>query len=264
MKIIDCSRYSYLSCVQETPAEKGNVISGIAVEHGMDLWLNEQPAMHLTCTPQHLDELVVGRLLTEGWIQRVEQIETLYICDKGLLARVTVSADIASSLKKPETESVGTCCTDNRLLLEKESKTPSTVLSIQWNEGSLKKAVKKMHQEQKLYELTHAVHACALIMEDHLLCCREDIGRHNALDKVIGWALLSGLDLHTCMLFSTGRLPADMVLKAVRAGIPLLASKTYPTDRGLEIAQRTGLTLITIRPEGACIPWNGGSGGIKH
>ena len=264
MKIIDCSRYSYLSCVQETPAEKRNMISWIAVEHGMDIYINEQPAMHLTCTPEHLDELVVGRLLTEGWIQRREQIETLYICDKGLLARVTVSADVAYSLKKTETENVGTCCTDNRMLLEEESKALSAVPSIQWNEGSLKNAVEKLHTEQKLYDLTHAVHACALIMDNRLLCCREDIGRHNALDKVIGWALLSGMDLHACMLFSTGRLPADMVLKAVTAGIPLLASKTYPTDQGLEIAHRTGLTLITIRPDGTSILWNDGSRRIKH
>ena len=78
-----------------------------------------------------------------------------------------------------------------------------------------------------------------------MLLFREDLGRHNALDKVIGAALMQGIDLKQCALFSSGRLPTDMVAKAIRAGVPVLASKAAPTAQGIELAKKYRLTLIT-------------------
>jgi len=73
---------------------------------------------------------------------------------------------------------------------------------------------------------------------------REDIGRHNAFDKVVGWALLNGVDLAKCMLYTSGRVPSDMASKAIRAGIPILVSKSVATDQGVALARAYGLTLI--------------------
>lgn len=72
----------------------------------------------------------------------------------------------------------------------------------------------------------------------------EDIGRHNALDKCIGYALLEQLDLSECILFTTGRVPTDMVQKVIAAGIPVLASKAVPTDQAIELAKKYHLNLI--------------------
>ena len=91
------------------------------------------------------------------------------------------------------------------------------------------------------------------------MCCREDIGRHNAIDKAVGYALIQGIDRGNCYLFTTGRMPADMVMKAVRAGVPLLASKTYPTDEGIALARKTRLTLVTLRPDGSLLIWTDGT-----
>ena len=79
----------------------------------------------------------------------------------------------------------------------------------------------------------------------------EDIGRHNALDKVLGRALIDGVDLTQCVLFSSGRIPDDMMEKVIRARVPLLASNAVPTDRAVELARRYHVTLIcTARPDG--------------
>ena len=72
----------------------------------------------------------------------------------------------------------------------------------------------------------------------------EDIGRHNALDKCIGYALLEQLELSECILFTTGRVPTDMVQKVIAAGIPVLASKAVPTDQAIELAKKYRLNLI--------------------
>ncbi len=82
---------------------------------------------------------------------------------------------------------------------------------------------------------------------------------YSALDKAVGHALIRGIDRTECYLFTTGRMPADMVLKAARAGIPLLASKTYPTDAGVALARRAGLTLVTLRPDGSLLIWTDGN-----
>ena len=80
------------------------------------------------------------------------------------------------------------------------------------------------------------------LLEKKFSC--EDIGRHNALDKVIGYALRHNIDLHQCMIYSSGRIPTDMTMKAIQAGIPVLSSKASPTSEAIELAREYHLTLI--------------------
>ena len=158
----------------------------------MAVYINERLAMRLTCTPQHLDELILGRLLTEGLILRAEDVQQIYICEKGLRAKVTLLADASGRLTETGIETVNTCCTDNRTYLSDSAESIPMVTPLPWESAWLQGMAEKTRGGQSLYESTHAVHACCLFREGRLLCCREDIGRHNALDKVIGWALITG------------------------------------------------------------------------
>ena len=98
-----------------------------------------------------------------------------------------------------------------------------------------------------LYRATRAVHSCFVLREGRLLFACEDIGRHNALDKAVGQMLLQGIPLTECVLYTSGRVPVDMVRKAIRAGVPALVSKTMPTVQSLELAQEYGLQLVCGR-----------------
>ena len=101
-----------------------------------------------------------------------------------------------------------------------------------------------------LYEQTHGIHSCFLMLDGEIRYVCEDIGRHNALDKAIGRALIDGLDLSRCVLFSSGRIPDDMMEKVIRARVPLLASNAVPTDKAVELARRYHVTLIcSARPD---------------
>ena len=144
---------------------------------------------------------------------------------------------------------------DNKIVIEGPGGELPQMSPIAWQEEQILSLSAYVLREAPLYRATKAVHSCALAKDGEILCLREDLGRHNALDKVVGWALISGTDLSGCILFTTGRLPADMVTKAIRAGIPLLISKTYPTDRALALAGNAGLTLVTLRGNEAPIVW---------
>ena len=201
----------------------------------MDVYIDGRFALHIVCTPAHLAELAAGRLVTEGWARQREDIRAIEIGKKGLRADVTMKNGIAVPEEAP------------------------LVTPVPWEAGWLYRAAERMRGEEPLYGHTHAVHACYLGCGNELLCCREDVGRHNAMDKAVGYALIEGIDRGRCYLFTTGRMPADMVMKAVRAGVPLLASKTYPTDEGIALAQKTRLTLVTLRPDGSLLIWTDGT-----
>jgi FdhD protein len=95
-----------------------------------------------------------------------------------------------------------------------------------------------------LHSETFATHSCFLAQGEKLLFACEDIGRHNALDKAIGYALRHDIDLKTCIAYSSGRIPTDMVEKVIRAGIPVFASKASPTQEAIALANAYGVTLI--------------------
>ena len=94
------------------------------------------------------------------------------------------------------------------------------------------------------YCATRAVHSCVVLHEGRILVSCEDLGRHNALDKAVGCALLAGVPLAECVLYTSGRVPLDMVRKAIRAGVPVLVSKSMPTVQSAELAAEYGLQLV--------------------
>ena len=258
MKRKDLSQNGQFDCTAEIRPAEGTVYGRLPTEHVMEVFVNEQLAMRVVCTPEHLDELVTGRLLTEGLIRSREDIRQLYVCEQGLICRVWLQEGVPWQRSDSMAVTVGTCCTDNRILAGRQAEELQPVIPIAWKASWLMDTAARLREGEPLFSVTHATHACYLAAGESLLCCREDIGRHNALDKAVGYGVLSETDLSGCWLFTTGRMPADMVTKAVRAGIPLLASKTWPTDRGVAIARQTGLTLVTVRGERDLTIWADG------
>lgn len=228
-----------LVCKPDGSRETGAV--QIITEHTMQIFVNETLVMRLVCTPDALKELVVGRLITEGYICSVQDIEQIYICESGHTARVYLKE--APVLSKQVCEEP-TCCTANQVLLQNARKALQPLEKAVWEEGWVFSLIQAFCQDSKLHKSTFGTHSCYLAVRGRVLFTAEDIGRHNAMDKAIGYAALEGITPKEMMLFTTGRIPTDMVSKAIAAGAPVLVSKAVPTLQAIELAKEYHLTLI--------------------
>ena len=237
---------SEISGIRHTAMGQTLVKRGVAAEHFVLVIINGVPAMRLVCSPTDLTEMVIGRLYTEGIITSLEEVLHISVCESGREVRVQLD-------KLPErrvgefVDTVGSCCSGNHLLTDAftDERLPEKLPKAQFEEDWIFSLAKRFEEEpSELFLETHSVHSCYLARQGELLYNCVDIGRHNAMDKVIGCALRDGILLSECMLFSSGRLPTDMVAKAIRAGIPVLCSKTNCTDKGAELARKFNLTLI--------------------
>lgn len=217
----------------------------VLAEHLIDIFINERLTMKVICSPQHLAELVIGRLFTESMISSVDDVESIYICEHGSRAKVL--------LKKQETErktefveTTPSCCTGNHVLNDYfvNQREVSAVEPIPWKRSWIFDLADTFREGMPLHNQTFATHSCFLAQEGKLLFKCEDIGRHNALDKVIGYALKNEIDLRKCVVYSSGRVPTDMIMKVIRAGIPVFASKASPTREAIWLAERYHLTLV--------------------
>lgn len=222
--------------------EETAVVSELLHEHRMELWVNEQLVARLVCTPENLDAYVVGRLITEGLIRTTEDIEMLHISGNGKVAKVTLrsGADWGEETVEEPTSVLG-----NQILLRPmECRGVEPVSKIEWQKEWVYNIVDVFARDSRLHKTTGGTHSCVLAVGEEILHVVEDLGRHNAMDKAIGYAALNDIAPEKCILFTTGRVPVDMVSKVIRAGIPVLVSKSIPTMDAVEMAREYRLTLI--------------------
>ncbi len=197
-------------------------------------------------TPGNDRELAVGFLMSEGMITSVDEIQLLMECPDGpgrIEIRTSGGKTVSTGRRNMMVNtSCGLCGKENIGLLIKDLKPLPEGLVV--DEAVFYDVPAQVLQRQELFHATGATHAAALFdAAGRAGVVREDIGRHNALDKVIGNAVLNRLRLADYGVFLSGRISLEMILKAYRAGISIVAAVSAPTGTAVEVAQQAGLAV---------------------
>lgn len=230
---------------QQDIMEKGKARpkkKNICEEAPVELLVNNKKVATFMCTPRDLNELAVGYLFGRGLIKSVDDVQVLSACDdlrKILVRTATPLTEESIGLPSVLSSGCGSGVVFHEELLKKEVKS-DLVVSL----DRLKQMAREMFDGAVIYKETGGMHCAALAGENGIVALREDVGRHNAVDKVLGKGLFLGVDFSRHLVITTGRLSSDMLLKAVVAGVPLVVSRSIPTSLGLEIAERMGVTVV--------------------
>ncbi|MCY0904809.1 formate dehydrogenase accessory sulfurtransferase FdhD [Arthrobacter sp. H14-L1] len=234
----------------------------LAVEEPLEIRLGDVPFSVTMRTPGDDFDLVAGFLVSEGVIWEPGQLVSLRFCagedENGRQTFNVVQAQLRPDVEPPDTglarhvyttSSCGICGTASIDAVRKSSHfapdAPVPGVPLVGVE-LLASLPDKLRQRQKLFDRTGGVHAAGLFSaKGELLCLREDVGRHNAVDKVVGWALREGrLPLNSTVLQVSGRASFELVQKASLAGVPILAAVSAPSSLAVELAESSSLTLV--------------------
>jgi FdhD protein len=210
-------------------------------------------------------DLVAGFLVSEGIIWSADHLTSLRFCagtdENGLQTFNVIDAELAPGVAPPETDlarhvytssSCGICGTASIEAVHKATQFGRLDDDAHWSAALIGTLPDRIRDHQKVFDRTGGVHAAGLFdTSGQLLCLREDVGRHNAVDKVVGWALREGrLPLRDTVLQVSGRASFELVQKAHMAGIPVLAAVSAPSSLAVEHAESAGMTLVGFSRRG--------------
>ncbi len=210
----------------------------IIKEMTLEIWLNDRLLVEIACAGMHLEELALGYLKSENVIVAMENISGIEIDDT--IPRVRVIT------KGKETSERGA-----RKIMSSGARGKAGTLPAKPVDSSLSiKAQRVLGLMEELlaataiHEITKGTHCSAIADGERILCLREDIGRHNTIDMLTGYALKNGMDGGSYAVLTTGRISREITEKAWIQGIPVIISHSAPTSGAVELALTAGITLI--------------------
>ena len=217
----------------------------VVQERALTLFLNAQEVVTMMTIGDHPDLLAVGYLLNQNMLRADDVITGIdHDDDLGVVVvRTERATDYEDKMKKKVRTSgcaQGTVFGDVMESFESISLPRTAKLKTSW----LYALTKKINTAPSLYLTAGAIHGCVLCEADRPLVYMEDVGRHNAVDKIAGWMFMNRAEPANKIFYTTGRLTSEMVIKTVMMGIPILVSRSGFTAWGVELAKQAGLTLI--------------------
>ncbi len=226
--------------------ETGSEIeASVVVERPLTLFLNGREIVTMMSIGDHVESLAVGYLLNQAMLKPGDVVTGIEFDEDlgAIVVRTDTQTDFEDKLKKKTLTSgcaQGTAFGDLMERLDGIALDPSARIRTSW----LASLSRQINLQPSLYLAAGAIHGCVLCEEDRPLIYMEDVGRHNAIDKIAGYMHLKGIGARGKIFYTTGRLTSEMVIKAWRMGLPILVSRSGFTAWGVELARKANMTLI--------------------
>lgn len=220
----------------------------VAEEKPLHLFVNTTYWATILCSPSNLKEMAVGHLLSEGILKSTAEIEEINLKETEgtchVKLKATINIDKRLNLSRLHQRIVTSACGEQSIY-QYQRKPAKVTSNLTVKAQVLFNSVNQLNFEAEVFRQTGGVHAAAIYTADgSLVALAEDVGRHNAVDKVIGMAALKQTQFSECFLASTGRLSGDIVFKAAKVGLPIVASLGAALDSGIAMAEVANLTLV--------------------
>ncbi|WP_051569162.1 formate dehydrogenase accessory sulfurtransferase FdhD [Alkaliphilus transvaalensis] len=218
----------------------------LIVEYPFTIYINDQEFITLLCSPTALEYLATGFLVSEGIIKEQSQIKQLKLDEKNGHAYIYLNNSNYFSEKLFGKRTVTTGCGKGTIFYNALHSLGTGKLQSNFNISAEKiyQLMEDFNHKSDLFKETGGVHSCGLFDEEGIILFHEDVGRHNALDKIIGEALIKDIELSNKILITSGRISSEMIIKTSKRSIPIVISRSAPTNLSYNIAQELGITLI--------------------
>ncbi|SEG08986.1 FdhD protein [Caloramator fervidus] len=212
----------------------------VVVEYPINIFINNEFYITLMCLPTNIVELIYGFLFFDGIIDTKEDVKDIIINKQN--AFINLNRSIGKiNIKRVLT----TGCGQGSIHIDYIYRKQLNILkhNVEMDYQSILKVMKKFNEESNMFKQTGGVHSAALCDND-IIFRVDDIGRHNAVDKVIGFGILNDINFQDKSLLITGRISSDMLIKAAKAKIPLVISHSAPTNMAIDLAKTLNIRLV--------------------
>lgn len=233
----------------------------VAEEFPLTIYINDIEFATLVCSPDYLEELVLGFLASEGVIRKYSDIESMNMDDHGGFCHIKLNSNISTDHFTYSKRILGSCCGKSRqfyfqsdvdtakVSMAKTTITPEQCIIL----------MKEMQNTSAIFKETGGIHNASIGTPEKMFVHRGDIGRHNALDKLYGYCIGNRIPVSDKALVFSGRISSEVLTKAAKIGVGIVLSKSAPTDLAIKLAEDLNITAIGfIRGESFNIyshPW---------
>lgn len=238
--------FERVNIIQISDAEISEQEDIVVKETPLTIFVNEEELVTLLCLPQFQQNLAVGFLFSEGILESKSEIESLIFNENKGVIWIKLKKPIAidDNFRKGRTVTTGCArgLTFHQVFEKWSGEFVSSQLTI--DRDIVPAVVLDLKQRSRLFQETGGTHSALLYRNDAFLLEREDIGRHNAIDKIIGECVMQDIPGDDKILMTSGRVSSEILLKTARRQIPILISRGAPTSAALKLADEIGITLI--------------------
>ena len=223
--------------------EKREKITDMVVEElPLTIFVNGEELATLLCSPDDLKYLVIGFLYNEGIIKNIKDIKELRVNKERGLVNIKLKADFKNIKDVFQRRVITSGCSG--FYNPSDLKLKKIKSNFKIKKEKINELMQELMKTSAVFKETGGVHISALCDDKKIIFFNEDIGRHNTVDKIIGKSLEKNINLKNKIILTSGRLSSEMVLKAAKQQIPLIASKSAPTELAVKLAKNLGMTLV--------------------